>query len=361
MIRDIFINGRFLSQSLSGQQRYARELTLAIDRLGKQGELAHRWRLVAPRGYGGALEEDLRFVEVEVAGPLQGHGWEQTILAARSWGGALLSLCGSGPMVHPCQLVAIHDAAIYRNPKNFSRPYRLLHKVLDQAAARGARLCTVSDFSRGELAACLRRPAAEIALIPNGWDHLSPGADPGLLAGLGLSPGCYFLHVGNLTPNKGLSIAAAAFRALGRTDLKLVSVGSSPLNFSSGSGAADFEGVEPLGRVDDRQLAALYGGALSLLFPSAYEGFGIPPLEALSYGCPVISSDLAPVREVCGPLAAYVEREDIMAWTAAMETAAASVASPPPDLRRERLERFRWCSAARTLARVAHDLAVDRP
>jgi glycosyltransferase involved in cell wall biosynthesis len=217
----LFINGRFLAQPLSGVQRYAEEITVALDSLAGEGRLSMSPVLLAPKG---ARTLDLRFVEQREIVSGKGHWWEQVAFASAVAGGVVLSLAMSGPVLHARQLVVIHDAAIYRHPEHFSRSYVLLHKLIEAGLAKRAHIATVSNFSRDELAHTLRLDPSTIVVAPNGVEHLQIKPDNSVVERLGLAGVEFFLVLGNLTRNKNLAAAVRAFTRL-RQPAKLVAVG----------------------------------------------------------------------------------------------------------------------------------------
>ncbi|MFA4939231.1 glycosyltransferase family 4 protein [Brevundimonas sp.] len=305
MAEPIFVNGRFLTQPMSGVQRYAREIVRALDH---RPGAADRYVLLTPVG-----ADDLKLTNI----PVQtvpggcGHLWEQTALAWAARHGRLLSLGGSGPVLHPRQVVVIHDAAVFRHPDHFRRGYAAFHRILGRLLAQQAQLATVSEFSRQELATVLSLSPADITVAPNSADHLSAVTpDPAVIDGLDLTGHPYFVALGNLTPNKNLAVAVRALARLADTTVRLVLIGARPSKIFDQPAIQTDPRLVFAGRRSDAEVAALLGGARGLIFPSLYEGFGIPPLEAFVHGCPVIASDIVATREVCADNALYFAPHD---------------------------------------------------
>jgi glycosyltransferase involved in cell wall biosynthesis len=354
--QSLFINGRFLTQSTSGVQRYAREVTSALDRALAETGQAGRAVLVAPKG--AVCDLDLRAIAFETGGFGAGHLWEQGWLAWRARKGALLSLCNSGPVLHRAQAVVIHDAAVYRHPELFGANYGRLHRTLGRILARTAKLGTVSRFSRDELAGLMNTSADAILVAPNGAGHLIGGPeDLTILDKLALRDAPYFLCVGNLTRNKNVALAIDALSRLaqdgGPGRVKLVICGQANASVFGGVSIPAHDDVIFAGRVSDEALRALMHRAVALVFPSRYEGFGLPPLEAFAQQCPVIASSIPAVQEVCGDAAAYFDPDDADALARHMADYLSPDFDRPGAIRRgsARLDLFRWEKTAADLLR----------
>lgn len=361
-MKSISINGRFLAQPLTGVQRFARELTQALDARITNGDVPEglrgvAWRLIAPDEAQADL--DLKSIRLEHVGSGHGHLWEQTTLAAKTWRDLLVGFGGSGPLLHPDQLTVIHDATIFRHPESFSRSYRLFHTLLGAVLTRTARIATVSQFSRQELSSIFRVSAEGIAVIYNATDHftgLTP--DDGILERLKLSGGDFFLLVGTLKPNKNIDFAIRAFEALNAPGQKLVVVGGIHANVFKGGDYGSRDNLIFPGRLSDAEVAALERGATAFIFPSLYEGFGIPPLEAMSQGCPVLASDIPPVREACGDGALYFDPTK----SGTLEHQMRAVLDDPRLRERlvaggfENAARFSWAKSADALLQVLAEM-----
>lgn len=360
---NVFVNGRFLSQSLTGVQRYAAEMVTTIDQLLISGEAPREldqadWHLLAPPD--AELSLDLKRITARKIGTRRGHLWDQGDLLRAARGGMLVSLANSGPVLHPDHLVVLHDAQVFRKPEFFGWSYRTVHRSLGHLLARRATIATVSQFSRRELASVLRLPPSAIPVFPNSADHFARTVpDPGTLDRLGLTPHRYFLLVGSMTRNKNISLAIEATRALGRSDVPTVVVGGSNAKvFAQNSVTAD-QGVIYAGRLRDEEVAALYARATAFIFPSLYEGFGVPPLEAMSFGCPVIASTADAVRETCGDAATYFDPHDVDALRSCMVSrlTEGQISSAELHKQSERLATYSWRNSANAML---HFIAVTK-
>jgi glycosyltransferase involved in cell wall biosynthesis len=295
---ELFINGRFLTQDLTGVQRYASEIVKALDDLLlAAGPGAPKCRLLAPKG-ADAAHLGLKSIEFATGGPLSGHPWEQTWLAAAASGGVLVNLCNSGPVLHPRTLTVIHDAVVYRMPQHFSANYRRLHQTLGRVLGRNSRIATVSHFSQGELGEVLGIDPARIAVIPNGTDHIARVApDDSVTARKGLQAGRYFLFVGSPAPHKNLAAALKAFSGLSDKGMTFVVVGAAKSKVFGDGGLDVPDNVVFTGRLTDEEIAGLYRQAAAFIFPSFYEGFG-PRLSGLGVGYRLVPRSLRRCRPV---------------------------------------------------------------
>lgn len=349
----VYINGRFLTQDLTGVQRYASEIVKAVDKLlaAQPADNQITCRIVAPIGADPSAL-GLKTIEFQTGGKSGGHLWEQIFLPRLTRDGILINLCNSGPIVHRHALTIIHDAIIYRMPQAFSRTYRFVHQNIGRWLGRHSRIGTVSHFSQGELAEVLGIARARISVIPNGSDHIAKvRPDGAVLKKFSLIKDRYFLFVGSPAPHKNLVTALAAFEKLTPGDMSFVVVGAAKAKVF-GQGLQNVPAnVILTGRLSDTEIASLYQNATAFIFPSLYEGFGIPPLEAMVHGCPVIASDIPSCREVCGDAAIYCDPKspDNLARTMQAIIDDSALSQKFRDLGRERAEHFSWADSARKL------------
>lgn len=306
----ILVNARFLSQSLTGVQRHGLEVALQL----RERFAGDTIRFFCPPGI--RQTQAAEQLQAEVIGQRNGHLWEQLELpqaarrAAKGQPVPLLCTGNTGPLAYSPSVLTVHDTAFLNRQWvswQFSLAYRQLIPLMAQ---RAQTLVTVSDFSRQELSRFLRVPAETIQVVYNG---VSPTlaqlaeAAPQPLAALD-SP--YILAVSSLDPRKNFSRLVAAFQQLRPPGLQLCIVGDSNSIFRDEQLkqriAAD-PSIRLLGRVNDAELAALYRHARLFAFPSLYEGFGLPPLEAMACGCPTVVSRVTSLPEVCGDAAHYIE------------------------------------------------------
>ncbi len=342
----IAINARFLTQAMSGVQRFAREVTTAMAALSAAGQ-APPLRLLAPKGAPAAFAG----LKVEIVGRLSGQAWEQLELPRAAGRDMLLNLGNTAPLLRRRQAVVIHDAGAFDTPESYSFAFRSWYRTLHLALPRlGTRIITVSDFSRTRLSRRLGIDPARIGVVAEGGEHaLRDPADGSVLARHGLAPRGYALAVGTRAAHKNLDALRDAVALLARRGLVLAVAGAADASVFRNAG--DVDAARALGRVTDAELRALYENALCLIFPSRYEGFGLPPLEAMWCHCPVLAASAGAVPEVCGDAALWFDAEGARTPAAAL----ARLLDEPglsDHLRaagRARAETFSWPAAARRL------------
>lgn len=301
----IFINGRFLAQRVTGVQRYARETLLCLDDLLAEGEGAFaRWTLLLPRGARAPAMKHIAALEVGRTG---GHLWEQLELPWHARKGLLLSFGFTGPIVKANQIVTIHDATMVRMPEAYGWRFRAWYRlVVGIVTARAPRVLTVSRFSADEATACYGVARGRLRVTTEGWQHLDRVTpDESILDRHGLRGKRFALAVSSPTPNKNFAAIARAMTMLGPDAPNCVVVGAADVAVFQSVEASD--ALLRVGYVTDGELKALYQHASCFVFPSFYEGFGIPALEAMACGCPVLASTAPALRETCGDAARYFD------------------------------------------------------
>ena len=304
--RTVFVNGRFLGQRITGIQRYAREVLAELDEILAAGEgNGINIRVLTPRGISAPV---FRAITVEPCGRFEGHLWEQWDLPWRVRDGLLFSFCPTGPFVKKRQVVTVHDTSVSRIPTAFSRRFRIWYELVVRSIIRRSPLTvTVSRFSAGEIAECYGIEPGRLRIATEGWQHLNRvSPDTGILDRHNLAGKAFALAVGSPTPNKNFSAIVQALELLGTAAPCCVAAGTvDPDVFRVARFAPN--AIVRVGYASDEELKALYQSASCFIFPSFFEGFGIPPLEAMACGCPVLASKTPAVREVCGDAALYFD------------------------------------------------------
>lgn len=315
-----------LDQTRAGTARYLESL---LPRVEREVDV-ERLRGFA-RGKAGTLWLDL--------------AWYPHVLPHEA-GGADVLHCPTyrGPVRSSVPLVVtVHDLAVFRRPEAFPPWTRTYSRLVAPRVVRAARLvAAVSEFTASELEALLRVPRDRIRVVPNAAEKAFTESGP-------REHGDYVLAVGTLEPRKNLARAIEAAQRLG-VELRV-------------AGARGWGGVEAAGRgvswvgfATDDDLARLYRGALCVVYPSLYEGFGIPILEAMSCGTPVVTSRGGATEEVAGGAAVLVDAEDVSSIAAGIEQAISRRA----ELRAAGLRRSRdysWDASAKLLLQAYEEAA----
>ncbi|MBI3703491.1 MAG: glycosyltransferase family 4 protein [Rhizobiales bacterium] len=349
----IAINGRFLTQNPSGVQRFASEAITAIDALlDTDGYRSFRGRIeiLAPAK---ARDFPLKHIPLRRCGMSGGYLWEQVEFPLHARGRLLLNLCMLGPVAVRRQVVVVHDATVKALPDNFSWRFRTAYGVLvPLLCRRAARAVTVSEFSRREIGALYRVNTDSMPVCSEGGDHITAvPADDSVIERLGLTGRKFMVSVGANSSNKNVEVLVEAFYRAKLDNTMLVLTGKrDPAVFGK---LKEFhsDAVMNTGHVNDGELRALYEHALALVFPSRYEGFGLPPIEAMSCGCPVIVSDQPALVEVGGDATLRCGMDDVAGLAQLMRDV-----DGQPELRakladagRARAKLFTWAATARRL------------
>ena len=256
-------------------------------------------------------------------------------------------------------VVTVHDLTFLRHADTVAPAVTRYRTLVPRSVARAAIVVTPSATVAEEVRAEYHIEAARVLTTPLGVDSRWLDAEPPSAEWRARRrlPAHYFLAVGTLEPRKNLPVLLAAHRALRKEDHVPPLVLAGP----SGLGTAPDVDADVLavGYVSDDDLVPLVAGATALVFPSRYEGFGLPVLEALACGVPAVVSDLPVLREVAGHHAAYVPVGDVDALASAM----AAVVSDDSGIqgraaRRRHASAFTWQRCAeQTLAAYTQAVA----
>ncbi len=301
---NIYINARFLTQKITGVQRYAIELSKRLKILDSPFE----FRFLAPHNI--VHPELAKAFNVRHVGKLTGHLWEQFELPFYCRDGVLLNFCNTAPLTKKKQIVTIHDAAFFSVPETFSRSFRTWYQfLLPRLGKTSLGILTDSVFSRTELVKYHIAEEQDIHVIYLGGSQLlEHSADTRILEKHGLKSKPFILAVSSQSPSKNFGALVKALEFIKTRDFTVVIAGGANPNVFQAQALAD--NVKYLGYVTDSELRALYEYASSYVYPSLYEGFGFTPLEAMTCGCPVIVSNAASLPEVCGDAALYCNPHD---------------------------------------------------
>jgi glycosyltransferase involved in cell wall biosynthesis len=338
----IVVNARAaIRPQITGVERWAREMTRRLPRLRPE-----TYRVVAPP---------------RLLAHAAGHLWEQgalPLLAARAGASLVFSPASLAPLAWPRNVPLMHDAAVLRHPELYGRAYIAWERrVLPAIARRALKIVTVSEHSRREIVHLLGADHDRVLVVSPGVDEsFRPNADAERArAALGLS-GRYVLTVAASGRRKNLRALEEAARRLRAEGVDVVVAGGSRAHLSPD---AEVQGARRVGYVPEEHLPGLYAGAAAFVLPSLHEGFGLPCLEAMASGTPVVASNRGALPETCGDAALLVDPDDHAAIADAVMAAVGDeqVARRLRDAGLARAAGFSWDRAAREVDAVLCDAA----
>lgn len=301
---NIYINARFLTQAITGVQRFSIELCKELVEIRSDLVfLVPDLDLVLDK----SLLKKINILEVKGG---SGHYWEQFILPKflKNQGSPLLlNLGNTAPVLYKNKIFTHHDITYIRFPESYSLKFRLIYRLMAFLNFKNSlSFITVSNFSKNDISDFYNVNMDNIHVLYNGvnskfkknenkiFNHDKPFA----------------LAVSSPSYHKNFSALIDAFNKIDNP-IELKIIGSSTRVFKNLKNHEANPNIEFLGRISDDELIELYQTAEFFIFPSLYEGFGIPPLEAQACGCPVISSNAASLPEVLGDSAYYFDPKDV--------------------------------------------------
>lgn len=301
----IVVNARFLSQEITGVQRYGMEISRALKKQNTSIQFVCPKDIIHK-----SLAEELGAIQI---GNMTGHLWEQIELPAylkSKKSPLLINLANTAPILYRNKISTIHDIAFEKFPRNYSWRFRLAYKKIIPIIIKSSKkIFTVSEFSKKEICTLYNISPQSVEVAPNAASSIfirnkSENANKKN----------YILSTSSLTHQKNFIGLINAFSLLHNQECELFLVGSINRSFAPKellNKITSNSRIKFLGRVTDSELVKLYSEARAFVFPSFYEGFGIPPLEAQACGCPVICSNTASLPEVCDDSALYFDPYNI--------------------------------------------------
>lgn len=342
----------------SGIGRYLRSVfPLVLERT-----VADRVSVLGPRSLleGQPWLSDPRVTHIETGIPVYSPGEQKlAFLPAVHEADVLWVPHFNAPMLRRGKtVVTIHDLAYLAMPELLGRWHKRAYAklLMTRAVRHASAILAVSEFTRGELVRRLHVDAAKITVTPLGLDPTWPSAaEPSAEASIGP----YFLFVGNVKPNKNVKLLLEAFALVQHQLPQRIVLAGKMEGFITGDASALAlarsmgDRVHMVGEVSDEELQRLYAGATALVMPSLYEGFGLPLLEAMQLGCPVLASTANSLVEVGGEAALYFDpREAEQLAARLMEVAQPETQARLRALGRQRATEFSIADTARRTAAV---------
>jgi glycosyltransferase involved in cell wall biosynthesis len=300
----IYINSRFLTQPITGVQRFAVEISQQLKHI-----YGDEIKFISPENI--IHKEIADKLGTIIMGARTGHLWEQTDLPQylkKQGNPLLLNLCNTAPIFYKNKIIVIHDVAFKIYPKTYDKSFLYWYNFLTpNIIGTSKHIITVSNFSKQEIVRFYKVPEKKISVVYNAvGDSFSPVYDSDLWEQN------YFLAVSSLNYRKNLTAILEAFSIVSTKNKKVKLFLIGDLNTKSFtkidiSKYLHNPQINILGRVTDDELIKYYSNARGFLYPSLYEGFGIPPLEAQNCDCPVLLSEASCLPEVFGNSVLYCD------------------------------------------------------
>lgn len=334
---------------MTGIQRFSYELCKAL--IGRGLELI----ILAPKKIRSGYSLNCRIIQFGIFDDIL---WEQVdllLFLLMHKNPLLLNFGSPGPLLYSNRIVTVHDLSFYINPSWFLKTYFYYYRLATPVFIRLSRkVITVSDFSKNEIIRLTGVRDNKIIVIHNAVSRTFNEHDSSTFK----KNERYILTVASLDPRKNLArlVDACNLSGIGK-DIKLVIAGRTDRVFNME--VSDDIRKHFIGYVPDEELASLYKNAELFVYPSLYEGFGIPPLEAMSMGCPVILSDIPVFREIFGNAACYVDPVEPVSISVGILKVLNDKTYKDELIRRglERARMFSWERSAETLAGIINSIA----
>lgn len=346
----IVINGRFLSKPITGCERFAIELCRKLKLI-----LGDNLHIIAPSN--SIHQEICDGLDVKFIGKLKGLLWEQIELPLylyKNKNPLLLNLVNTAPVFYSNKISTLHDIAYKRFPESFDWKFRLIYDLLIPLILKMSKhIFTVSEFSKQEIANFYHLNLDKISVIYNAVNSdFSPKMK-------NLSQN-YLLAVSSISYRKNFHSLIKAFNKLQDKEIYLYIVGAANSSFANINLKQDLENQNIIfkGRVNDDELIELYSNAVAFVYPSLYEGFGIPPLEAQACGCPVACSNVASLPEVGRDSVLYFDPYNVDDITEKLEKLVSdnNLQSTLREKGYENIQRFSWEKSAYKVVEIINRL-----
>ncbi|MFR9166716.1 MAG: glycosyltransferase family 4 protein [Dysgonomonas sp.] len=346
------VNGRFLTQKATGVHRYAFEIC------NEMYEMGIDFYVAVPKDINPDYKFKFRTVE---CGSLKTHLWEQISLPRylkKNGKPLLISFSGGGILNYNNQIVTIHDVSHERYPEWFSKNYcRYYGYMIPRTIKKSHAVITVSEFSKQEISDVFGTDKNKIHVIHSNVPFRDkPSRDEILNRKHDTNAEKYILTVSSMDPRKNFIRLVEAFNNIEDKSIKLYIIGMQFKAFNT----PDLQkliskNVVLPGYITDEELQDMYKNALFSIYPTLYEGFGLPPLESMTYGCPAIAADIPALKEISGDAVLYTDPYDINDITQKM-----NLLVKDEELRKElvlkgldQIQKYSWEKSAKQVVELA--------
>ncbi len=301
---------RFLTQKVTGVQRFAYEIVKELDQLLCSCPKLEVIGLMPNR----PIQEQYlayKFKNIQIlrSGKFAGHIWEQLELPFYSYGYFVVNLCNTSPIFKLKKYIVLHDVIFMTKYDSQKWWFKLWYQLITRLSIPVCRhWFTVSEFSKLEIVKYLKIKSDKITVLGNAPSLNCLEPDNRVLLELNLDSQAYFLMIGSDSKRKNTQMVAKLFaESADLSHTKLVIVGGKFANLSNTANPILADNIHYLGYVTDQELVSLYKGATALIFPSVYEGFGLPVIEAMGLHCPVIVANIDVLKELCKDSVLYFD------------------------------------------------------
>lgn len=339
----IVINARFLTQPTTGVQRFAIEISKLL-----KVKLKDEICFVSCQGI--IHKELANELDVKVIGVNKGHVWEQLDLyfyLLKKGKPLLVSFGYTGPLFYKNQIISIHDVAFKLYKNTFSKSFSFVYNYLvPRLSKKCLHIFTVSNTAKNELCKELYVPEEKISVIYNGISSIFKTTTK---LRLNTKARPYILTVSSHHPRKNYDRLIQAFKKIEDNSIDLYVVGNFIKHFSSNNRLKHVENVKYLTNVSDEELLSYYQNAKLFVFPSLYEGFGIPVIEAMSQNLPCVISNIPVFKEIGDDSVTYINPKSVQSIVDGINK---SLTSHEKSIEYPKLKNFSWENSAEKVYNV---------